>query len=238
MTLHAERTLRTDLFFADTIELVKQSLAGLQAQLVSLDAEQGLITATIASNVGLPGETLRVSVQEDLEKGCHVTVRSESDPGATTDWGANQANVDAFAQQMIYRLGASHSGSVVQPTPPTPPPQPPQQPLPPHPAPPPPVPVQPYAPRPAKDRSIALILELLPGLFGFLGFGWIYAGNTSAGVAWLVGFLLWTICAVLIDVVSGGLGCFCTLPVSIVVLAISATQLNKYTKNHPELFGP
>jgi TM2 domain-containing membrane protein YozV len=94
-----------------------------------------------------------------------------------------------------------------------------------------------FAPRPPKDRSIALILEILPGLFGFLGFGWLYSGNTGTGIAWLVGVLAWEIIAVIVDVVTGGGFCLCSVPVNLVLITISAYSLNKYTKLHPELFG-
>jgi hypothetical protein len=94
-----------------------------------------------------------------------------------------------------------------------------------------------YAPKPPKDKNIALILEILPGLFGLLGFGWIYSGNTNTGILWLIGYLLFSIFAVIIDVATGGLACFCTFPVNIVAIVLSATSLNKYIKAHPELFG-
>ena len=45
--------------------------------------------------------------------------------------------------------------------------------------------------RSTKKRSIALILEILPGMFGFLGSGWMYAGNYSKGIMFLIGFLAW-----------------------------------------------
>jgi hypothetical protein len=90
--------------------------------------------------------------------------------------------------------------------------------------------------RPAKDRSIALILEILPGLFGFLGFGWIYSGNTSTGVTWLVCVLIWNIGATLGVLVTGGFGCFIAVPVNLVLIAISASSLNTYIKQNPELF--
>jgi TM2 domain-containing membrane protein YozV len=113
---------------------------------------------------------------------------------------------------------------------------------PPQPAQPAPVQQQPYPAgyvvRPAKDRSTALILEILPGLFGLLGFGWIYAGNAGAGIAWLVGMLIWTGIAALIAVFSVGLSLLCTLPISIAMIVISAMTLNSYTKQHTELFGP
>jgi TM2 domain-containing membrane protein YozV len=99
-------------------------------------------------------------------------------------------------------------------------------------------PAQPYAPvRPPKDKSIALILEILPGLFGFLGIGWIYAGETSKGVIWLVGFLIYVIISAIIIAVTAGFGACFTLPINLVLIAVSATSLNKYTKEHPELFG-
>jgi hypothetical protein len=95
-----------------------------------------------------------------------------------------------------------------------------------------------YVIRPHKDRSIAIILEILPGLFGFLGFGWIYGGNSGAGIAWLLGFLFWDVIAVIIDVLTGGLGLFCTIPISLVCIGASTFMLNGYTKQNNQLFGP
>ena len=93
-------------------------------------------------------------------------------------------------------------------------------------------------PRPLKDRSIALILEILPAFFGIFGIGWIYAGNLAVGILLLAGVLVWDVIAVVINILSGGLGCFCTLPVAIVLIAVSAVSLHSYTKTHPEIFGP
>jgi len=95
----------------------------------------------------------------------------------------------------------------------------------------------PISARPLKDRSIALILEILPGLFGFLGFGWIYSGNTNTGVMWLVGLLVWDVIALIIVAATAGFGLCLTIPANIVLVAISASSLSTYTKQHPELFG-
>ncbi len=92
--------------------------------------------------------------------------------------------------------------------------------------------------RPPKDRSVALILEILPGLFGFLGFGWIYAGNTNTGVVILASYLIALVVFVILDVASSGLCCFITLPISIAAIALSASKLNTYTKTRTDLFGP
>ena len=96
---------------------------------------------------------------------------------------------------------------------------------------------QPYGVRNSKSRGTALILEILPGLFGLLGFGWIYSGNTSTGIIWLIGYLVWIIIGVTISVLTVGFGVLCVAPISIAAIVISAVSLNNYTKTHPELFG-
>ena len=93
-----------------------------------------------------------------------------------------------------------------------------------------------YGPRPAKDKGVALILEILPGLFGILGLGWIYSGNTVAGAAWLIGMLVWDFIAVMVLIFSGGLGCLCTIPINLIAVAVSAFFLNNYISQHEELF--
>lgn len=103
-------------------------------------------------------------------------------------------------------------------------------------------PVQPgyvpqYASRPPKDRNVAIILEILPGLFGLYGFGWIYSGNTGTGIMLLVGGLIWAVIVVIAATITASVACFCTVPVNLIAVAVSATMLNNYTKNHPELFG-
>ncbi|MBI4312433.1 MAG: zinc ribbon domain-containing protein [Chloroflexi bacterium] len=39
---------------------------------------------------------------------------------------------------------------------------------------------------PRKDPAVAALLASLPGLFGLLGIGHIYVGQTGKGVAWLI----------------------------------------------------
>ena len=98
-------------------------------------------------------------------------------------------------------------------------------------------PVLMYAPRPLKDRGVALILEILPGLFGFLGIGWIYAGNSGAGVAWLIGTIVWAVMAIIIVAATAGFGALCTIPVQIILLIVSAVSLSGYIKRRTDLFG-
>jgi TM2 domain-containing membrane protein YozV len=95
-----------------------------------------------------------------------------------------------------------------------------------------------YSTTPKKDRSIAIVLEIVPGLFGFLGIGWIYGGFTGAGIAWLVGFLIWNMIALAICIFTVGVGCLCTLPINLVVLIASVIALNSQIQNHNEQFNP
>ena len=41
-----------------------------------------------------------------------------------------------------------------------------------------------------RDPFVALLLEIVGGLFGFLGIGWIYAGKPVYGVLLLIGYWL------------------------------------------------
>lgn len=64
----------------------------------------------------------------------------------------------------------------------------------------------------AKDPNSGLLIELLPGFFGFLGIGWLWAGETALGVALLVGYwCFWGIVAFLTLVTFGFL--LCLLPI-------------------------
>lgn len=48
----------------------------------------------------------------------------------------------------------------------------------------------------AKDPAAGLLIELLPGLFGFLGIGYLWAGETLLGIALLLGY--WAFWAVVV----------------------------------------
>jgi len=95
-------------------------------------------------------------------------------------------------------------------------------------------PVYPYTP---KSKGNALILEILPFFFGIMGIGWIYAGNTTAGILILIGYLFWNVMAVTLDVLTVGI-CLCVhVPANIAFVALSAIMLNNHAKQHPEIFG-
>lgn len=86
--------------------------------------------------------------------------------------------------------------------------------------------------QPTKDRTVAFILDFL-----LLGLGWLYAGNTSAGIIILASWLILGLGGgIIVNIITGGLGCLCTVPLSIAAYALSLTQLSQYMNARPHLF--
>jgi hypothetical protein len=68
--------------------------------------------------------------------------------------------------------------------------------------------------------------------------GWIYAGETGWGVTILVSWVVIGLgVSITLNVITGGLACFCTIPLAVVAYAISLTRLGAYIQSHPETFG-
>lgn len=97
-------------------------------------------------------------------------------------------------------------------------------------------PSAPYPVAAPKSKSTALILEILLGLFGFLGFGWIYVGETQRGVITLIGYIVFAIVSVITITLTAGLGCFICVPLLWGAIGYSAYQLNAYVKARPDLY--
>lgn len=95
-----------------------------------------------------------------------------------------------------------------------------------------------YAPRPPKDRQLAMILEIVGGMFGLYGLGWLYAGNTNNGLIILIGGIAWDIFAAVMVSITVGICAIVTIPVAITVIILSSTSLKKYMDERPEIFGP
>lgn len=60
-----------------------------------------------------------------------------------------------------------------------------------------------------KDPNTGLVIELLPGLFGFMGIGYIWAGEVALGIGLLIGYwVAGAMLAVLTVITFGLLLCF------------------------------
>ncbi len=95
-----------------------------------------------------------------------------------------------------------------------------------------------YAARPPKDRSIAIILEILPGFFTLLGIGWIYAGQITTGVIILVTGIVFNCIFVIIGAATAGITFCFTVPLQWAAVGLSTYLLYQHTKNQPDIFGP
>lgn len=85
--------------------------------------------------------------------------------------------------------------------------------------------------RPVRDPTIAFILEVLPGLFGILGIGHMYAGNIPRGLILLVVWFLF----VTGEVTTGVICCF--FPLNFVVPVLSGLWAKRELDGEPLPFG-
>lgn len=89
----------------------------------------------------------------------------------------------------------------------------------------------------AKDADTTLIIELLAGIFGFLGIGYLYTGLTGAGVLRLVGYwvyigVVWVAFTLFSAITLGFGACLFFVPMILQVLPpiLSAYELREAMK--------
>ena len=85
------------------------------------------------------------------------------------------------------------------------------------------------APRQA-DSSTPVIVEILCGIFGFYGIGWLIAGYTVPGILLLVGGLVWAVLFWTIAALTAFIGLICLVPIDIAIFVTSALILNSRLK--------
>ena len=84
---------------------------------------------------------------------------------------------------------------------------------------------------PQQDNStLAIILEVVIGLFGLFGIGWLVAGYKDTGVKILVGGLIWWLVAIVISIFTLGIGLLCIWPVDIIIMIVSVVNLSNRLK--------
>jgi hypothetical protein len=91
--------------------------------------------------------------------------------------------------------------------------------------------------RPAKSRRTAILLEVIPAILGVFGLGWLYAGNRSIGLVWLIGMLIWDAFVVGSALFTGGAALYITLPISVLMIFITFITLNNYLGRNQDAFG-
>jgi hypothetical protein len=73
-----------------------------------------------------------------------------------------------------------------------------------------------------------MFLEIVPGLFGIFGLGWLYAGNTSAGLWWLFGMLGYLVLQVILFFTTVTMSSCIMYPIQLVILFVSVYKLSQY----------
>lgn len=78
-------------------------------------------------------------------------------------------------------------------------------------------------------NTTPLIVEIIISCFGIYGIGWLMAGETTTGVLLLIGSLVlfWPL-AILVVVLTFGLGALCIGPLAIAAVIVNAILLNNH----------
>lgn len=87
-------------------------------------------------------------------------------------------------------------------------------------------------PAPADSSDvIAMVVEIIFGLFGILGMGWLYAGNIPFAIGAFIGFaILFFIEAAIITATLGIAACIIA-PFNIVIVVVSGIKVRDYVRN-------
>ena len=84
-----------------------------------------------------------------------------------------------------------------------------------------------------KDPFVALALELAGGFFGFPGIGWIYAGQVSKGLVFMLGYWLldWAL-GLTLAILTLGVWCTVWPAQNLIVGAISGFFAYRWLEQH------
>ena len=94
-------------------------------------------------------------------------------------------------------------------------------------------PMAPMAPPQNQNATLAIVLEIVGGLFGLFGIGWLVSGNTQTGIYLLVGGLVWGAIWVFIAIFTLGIGLLCIGPINLAIMITSTIMLNNRLKQMP-----
>lgn len=79
--------------------------------------------------------------------------------------------------------------------------------------------------------TIALMIEIVFGIFGILGLGWLYARNIPMAVLAFIGFTIFLFVEALIAMVTFGLSLCLSVPLHFVIVIISGVRARDHVRN-------
>ena len=77
---------------------------------------------------------------------------------------------------------------------------------------------------------IAMIVEVVFGLFGILGMGWLYAGNFPIAIAVFIGFAIIIFLEAVAATATVGIAFCLIIPVNLAILVISGFRVRDYVR--------
>lgn len=78
---------------------------------------------------------------------------------------------------------------------------------------------------------IAMIVEIVFGLFGILGMGWLYAGNIPVAIGAFIGYVVLVFIEIAIITVSFGLAACIIVPLNLVITIVSGLRARDYVRS-------
>lgn len=86
---------------------------------------------------------------------------------------------------------------------------------------------------PPSDSSdtIAMMLEIIFGMFGMLGLGWLYAGNIPIAIAAFIGFIIVAFIEIAVVAATLGLAACLILPINLAIAVFSGLKARDYVRN-------
>ena len=79
--------------------------------------------------------------------------------------------------------------------------------------------------------TIAMIIEIVFGLFGILGMGWLYAGNLAMAIGAFIGFVILVFIELAIITVTAGLAVCLIAPLNLVITIVSGLRARDYVRS-------
>ncbi len=79
--------------------------------------------------------------------------------------------------------------------------------------------------------TIAMLVEIIFGLFGILGMGWLYARNIPLAIAAFIGLTVFVFIEAMVAIVTLGFSLCLTVPLHFVIVAISGVRVRDHVRN-------
>ena len=78
--------------------------------------------------------------------------------------------------------------------------------------------------------TIAILLEIVFGLFGIMGMGWLYAGSIPVAILLMLGYWAFLVLEVFVVGITAGFASCCFVPLNLTVVIISGFRVRDHVR--------